>query len=248
MHMLRIPAGMFRIGDDADRDNPVRKVTLATFYFGAHEVTVAQFMAFYNDDKCPADQKPEAERLKELRDSFGYGVGNDHPVTDVDWEDAFLFCNWLSRCESLKVAYSRTENGDWQADPQATGYRLPTEEQWECACRAGSESTYHFGNNSDDLGNSARFNSDSADSVGRRRPNGWGLFDMYGNAREWCENRYGGSGSLASIRVERGGCWASGAVDCRSAFRGAPEPAYRYVILGFRVAAVPLGPVPVQNR
>jgi formylglycine-generating enzyme required for sulfatase activity len=137
--------------------------------------------------------------------------------------------------------------------------RLPTEAEWEYACRAGTITEYSFGDDAKELGKYAWFgeNSDGhTQPVGAKKPNPWGLYDMHGNVWEWCNDwcdwqyyekspRDDPPGpSKAARRVDGGGSWAVGAEYCRSAYRNAYEPGHRYVDLGFRVAAVPLGPVP----
>ena len=158
----------------------------------------------------------------------------EQPVVGVSWDEARAFCEWA-------------------------GGRLPTEAEWEYACRAGTITEYSFGDDAKDLGEYAWFgeNSDGhTQPVGAKKPNPWGLYDMHGNVWEWCQDGfdsgyYAKSPSddppgppKAALRVSRGGGWAGGAVVCRSAVRGGGGPACRSGDLGFRVAAVPLGPVP----
>jgi len=128
-------------------------------------------------------------------------------------------------------------------------YRLPTEAEWEYACRSGTTTAYGFGDNVSRLGDYGWFrsNSDSGGThpVGEKKPNAWGLYDMHGNVYEWCQDWYGAypSGSATdptgatsgSYRVYRGGSWYNIARYCRSAYRDGPTPEDRYTILGFRV-------------
>ncbi len=149
-----------------------------------------------------------------------------------------------------KTRYSGTDHGDW---PQTgvsfwdaecfaiwVGHRLPTEPEWEYACRAGTATAYSFGEEAD----SNRMNfvnsvySDGSPSIKGKYPaNPWGIFDMHGNVWEWCDLVYtqGGSG-----RVLRGGSWDDGGGDCRSAFRFRDRPEFRDINYGFRLAAVPV--------
>ncbi len=166
-----------------------------------------------------------------------YFKGSDLPVESVSWEEAKEFCQRLSAREN------RT-------------YRLPTEAEWEYACRANTTTAYNFGNETSQLGGSAWFygNSDGkTHSVGAKRPNAWGLYDMHGNVWEWCEDWYGAEyyaksppedptgPATGSDRVFRGGSWSVSAANCRAANRSGYVPGYRNSRLGFRVAAVPSG-------
>ena len=138
-------------------------------------------------------------------------------------------------------------------------YRLPTEAQWEYACRAGTTTKYSFGDDASKLGDYAWFvdnakNTDEAYAreVGQKLPNAWNLHDMHGNLWEWCVDWYqsdlpGGrdpevaeEGS-SSARVDRGGSWRVSAEVCESAYRDFSSPDFRYFNLGFRVAAVQRG-------
>ncbi len=170
------------------------------------------------------------------------------PVEEVSWEDAVEFCRKLSALAGERSA-SRV-------------YRLPSEEEWEYACRAGTTTPFHFGSQLN--GREANCNGDypygtSAKGTNLQRPtnvgsytsNFFGLYDMHGNVWEWCQDWYGNypSGSVtdptgptgASDRVFRGGCWFSIARYCRSALRYWFTPTFRLYILGFRVALVPPG-------
>ena len=168
----------------------------------------------------------------------------NHPVEQVSWEDAVEFCQRLSALPEEKKA--------------GRVYRLPTEAEWEYACRAGTKTAYSFGSQL----NGRQANCDGTvpygtdmkgpylkekSAVGTYPANAWGLYDMHGNVWEWCSDRYGAypAGSVTdpsgpatgSFRVIRGGCWADDAVDCRSAFRLRRGPSDRIIGgLGFRVA------------
>ncbi len=173
-----------------------------------------------------------------------YSLGDSDPVVDVSWEDAKKYCAWLSKQSGQAI-------------------RLPSESEWECACRAGSDREFCFGDDEKRLDNYAWYDANSDDkahAVGTRRPNAWGLHDFHGNVWEWCEDTYHenyegapGDGTAwteggvewepgTSNRVFRGGSWGSAAWGCRSANRRWYSPGYRYLYLGFRPAFWPLDP------
>ena len=141
-------------------------------------------------------------------------------------------------------------------DPALPGgkFSLPTEAQWEYACRAGSTTRYCFGDDESRLGEYAWYDENSGDKthpVGEKKPNAWGLYDMHGNVWEWCQDWYDDGyyaksptddptgPSTGSCRVIRGGSWDDGARSCRSADRNRNSPGYRLDNLGFRVSRVP---------
>jgi len=148
-----------------------------------------------------------------------YFKGANNPVEMVSWDDAVAFCVKLSSLPA-EVAAGRV-------------YRLPTEAEWEYACRAGTTTEYSFGDDTQDLGKYAWYDDNSGDTthaVGEKLPNGWGLYDMHGNVWEWCSDADG------SLRVVRGGGWSYGAAGCRTAFRISSVPTNRFNFMGFRLA------------
>ncbi len=170
--------------------------------------------------------------------------GDRYPVETVSWEDAIEFIKKLTALPEERSA--------------GRSYRLPTEAEWEYACRAGSSTAYCFGDDETRLGEYAWYyaksgrrtwlgaiNDRKTHPVGEKRPNGWGLYDMHGNVWEWCSDWYGDypSGSVTdptgarsgSSRVSRGGSWYDEAARCRSAFRGWAGPSLRSSYLGFRL-------------
>ena len=170
------------------------------------------------------------------------------PVEGVTWFEAIDFCNRLSEQEGLRLYYE--VQGEEVRNVGGEGYRLPTEAEWEYACRAGSETTFCFGHDAKQLGQYAWFKENSQDMthpVGEKKPNAWGLYDMHGNVWEWCwdwwygeyptsppENPMGPA--AGSLRVFRGGCWLNDAGSCRSACRSRGSPTSPDGYLGFRVA------------
>ena len=224
MEFKLIPAGKFTMGsnDGSDRDKPAHQVTLTKpFKMGVHEVTQAQYEQV---------MKNNPSKVK----------GADHPVVMVSWTDAMEFCRRLSELPAEKAA--------------GNVYRLPTEAEWEYACRAGTTTQFSFGDDESDLGDYAWYDDNSdgkTHPVGEKLPNAWGLYDMHGNVREWCQDRFGDypSGSVTdpsgatsgSDRVYRGGSWYDYAGYRRSANRGRFRPSLRDINDGFRVCLSPSG-------
>ncbi|HRI10500.1 MAG TPA: formylglycine-generating enzyme family protein, partial [Nannocystaceae bacterium] len=233
MRFVELTGGEFTMGsrdDDSsayDREKPRHRVQVGRFWMAEAPVTQAQYQALMGTNPS-LDKGPEV------------------PVNNVSWEDAVRFCNALSKREGREECY-REEGGGWRWDRKADGYRLPTEAEWEYACRAGTTSAYSFGDDPAALGEHAWFNENSkgdAQPVKRKRPNPWGLHDMYGNVLEWCWDWFGpysnqpsnmpqGPGS-GEFRVLRGGSFLSTARYLRSAFRYRYWPAYRVWDFGFR--------------
>jgi formylglycine-generating enzyme required for sulfatase activity len=161
--------------------------------------------------------------------------GPRNPVEVISWEDALEFCRRLSEMREETLA--------------ARIYRLPTEAEWEYACRAGTPTIFTFGNDQSKLGEYAWYDNNSCGQthpVGEKKPNAWGLYDMHGNVWEWCADWYGDypkgavtdpvGPSKGSFRVSRGGSWNNVAANCRSASRNRNDPSRRSYGLGFRVA------------
>ncbi|WP_460497468.1 formylglycine-generating enzyme family protein [Glycomyces tarimensis] len=160
-------------------------------------------------------------------------VGDRLPVTNVSWWDAARFCNALSEGEGLRPAYRIVGEGDIELDAAADGYRLPSEAEWEYACRAGTtgprygeldEIAWHRGNSGERL-----------HEVGELAPNPWGLYDMLGNVWEWCFELYDPE-VYGTYRVLRGGGWFDEHWSCRAGVRRRSMPTFRIDDLGFRVA------------
>jgi sulfatase modifying factor 1 len=232
------PAGKFTMGSPKDEkgrfdDEDQISVTLSRGYWlGKFEVTQREW------------ERLMGTTLREQRDkankSFSlYGEGANYPMYYVNHEEATEFCRKLSDQERRAGRLP----ADWE-------YRLPTEAQWEYACRAGEKARFTFGDDESELEKYAWYlkNSDNAThEVGQNRGNSWGLHDMHGNVCEWCRDWYakdlpGGTDSDvpegASRRVLRGGCWSNGGKHCRSANRDWDAPGDRYDDYGFRVALV----------
>lgn len=167
--------------------------------------------------------------------------GGEFPASWINWNDAMTFCRKLTDDERNEGRLAT----DWE-------YSLPTEAQWEHACRAGTESKFSFGNDDAKLGEYAWFIDNAqnaaekyAHRVGQKEPNPWGLNDMHGNVLEWCRDNYvekvpGGYDPFVTKgtanRVLRGGTWSNSAGRCQSGSRYNFDPSFQFIALGFRVA------------
>jgi acetoin utilization deacetylase AcuC-like enzyme/formylglycine-generating enzyme required for sulfatase activity len=217
IEMVLIPAGTFPMGNEAytPDEKPVHKVKLDSFFMDRFEVVQAEFKKHQISD--PSHFK-----------------GDDRPLEQINWTDAALYCNERSLMEGLETCYNEET---WECNFDATGYRLPTEAEWEYACRAGTDTRYSFGDRTKQLAVYAWFAGPDGSAggtthpVGTRKPNPWGLHDMHGNVAEWCNDRYDPNyyakspaenprGPAEGLeRVVRGGGWNSTAGGCRSTYR-----------------------------
>jgi formylglycine-generating enzyme required for sulfatase activity len=231
--MLRVNGGTFTMGSPENEpkrkkhEGPQRQVTLSPFYMADYQVTQKEYRDLTGEN--PSGKK-------------GYNL----PVNNVSWFDALKYCNLRSEREKLTPAYTiNGKNVEW--DRSANGYRLPTEAEWEYACRAGTSTAFNNGLIiSDNTGWYIKNSKTRPNPVGRKPPNALGLYDMHGNVKEWCWDRYTKeypgeaqtdpvSASANTERVVRGGGYLSSGDDIRSAFRDKHLPALKLGSMGFRV-------------
>ncbi len=243
IEMVLIPKGSFMMGNTGsfsgyNEEKPVHKVTIrGDFLMSKYEITQKQYTAL-------SDTNPSIHK------------GDNLPVDFVYWSGAIEFCNKLSDLEGYFRCYSKVGNKvicDWAAN----GYRLPTEAEWEYACKAGTETDFYSGplthneyliidSNLNKIGWYGCNSGGKSNEVGLKQPNAFGLYDMSGNVREWCwdfqDNSYYTVQELTDPKgpddgiyhIIRGGCWASKAEECRSSYRK-----YALNFFGFRVVRVP---------
>jgi formylglycine-generating enzyme required for sulfatase activity len=160
--------------------------------------------------------------------------GDRLPVEGVSWLDAVGFCNALSEREGLVPAYrlhADAEGVEW--DPSADAYRLPTEAEWEHACRAGTTGPRY--GPLDDIAWYRGNSQQRIHEVGGRQPNAWGLYDMLGNVWEWCWDVYDAE-VYGTYRVLRGGGWFDEPWSCRASVRRRSHPTFQIDDVGFRIA------------
>jgi formylglycine-generating enzyme len=257
--MIAVQGGSFMMGSDDeeafDGEKPVHRVTVSDFYIGKYEVTQEQY-----------------EKVMGKNPSYFQNSGKNAPVEQVSWYEAVEFCNKLSEMEGLQKCYHMEKGGflglkkNITCNFSANGYRLPTEAEWEYAAKGGSKSKgykYSGSNNLDEVGwyyqnsgdsslsgdwdaNKIIDNNCKTHTVGGKKANELGIYDMSGNVWEWCWDWYGDYSSSAqtnphgegsgSGRVERGGSWYYNARFCRTADRYSFNPTYGSLDIGFRLS------------
>ena len=245
--MINIQGGSFQIGSpegeigaNPANETPVHMVTVKPFMIGKFPVTQTEYLDVMG-----------------VNPSINKG-SMDMPVDNVSWNMAVDYCNKRSIKEGLTPVY--TINGNtvtW--DRSANGYRLPTESEWEYACRAGTKTPFYSGESMDDSGwhrdnsfvileSGAR--NRSTYPVGQKKANAWGVFDMHGNVLEWCWDYFSPYTAEAKVdpigpdkpmpgntwRVYRGGCFDFTPTQCRSAYRFRQHQNFKMFYIGFRVA------------
>jgi formylglycine-generating enzyme required for sulfatase activity len=262
---MAVEDGKQLVADFSDESPPHKVRITKPFYMGTYHVTLFEFMNFCHESKYTCDCQRDAkggfgyDPKSKGKEKFNRGVNftpwswgfkgqtTEHPVVDVSWNDAVAFCQWLSKKEGKR-------------------YRLPTEAEWEYACRAGTTTRFYNGDNPRGVvlvGNVADASAkkafgwtetiDALDGyaftapVGHFKPNAFGLYDMHGNAFQWCSDYYSGNyygkspiddpqgPATGSSRVARGGSWRSNPLYCRASYRAAYQPDFFRLRYGFRV-------------
>lgn len=271
MKLAYIPPGEFEMGSpesekDRSSEEKLHQVKLTNgFYLGAYEVTQAQFEKVLGRNPAWFSKNGERKSAVAGKDTASF------PVEQVSWYDAVEFCNALSKSEGSPEYYTLIREDDDKkkfvdakvAKDGGKGYRLPTEAEWEYACRAGTKTPFHFGDvlNGEDANVDGEFpfgTSTKGSSLKRPRevgsyaPNKFGLYDMHGNVWEWCNDwygKYGGDGvdpkgpdsdHEFAGRVLRGGSFYGGArharSGCRNHYLDFIPPSHDNAVTGFRVA------------
>ncbi|MGC9451980.1 MAG: formylglycine-generating enzyme family protein [Oceanipulchritudo sp.] len=258
-----IPAGTFTMGSPTSElgrstAETQHTVTLTrAFYLQRTELTKAQW-----DEVAVQGPARGYTDLPVGRNGYNGDASGTHPVTEVSWYDVVKWLNLKSELEGLTPCYtvSGTTYKAGESSPvcnfNASGYRLPTESEWEYACRAGTTTAFYSGPitytgtspldpNLDQIGWYAGNSGTNTHPVGGKQANAWGLYDMSGNVWEWCWDWYATypgtvtdpTGAVSGTgRGGRGGYFDNGARDCRSAYRISGNPAYRGNNMGFRPA------------
>ncbi|MBN2664784.1 MAG: formylglycine-generating enzyme family protein [Bacteroidales bacterium] len=257
-----------RSGEDDER--PVHKVKVNDFYIGKYEITVRQYKEFivdrtYDefarfgvDHRLPSapdttwwQGHPDAELYWKGQVSEWWGWNNSFPMFYVTWYDAVAYCNWLSEKSGYEKCYTISSDGAISCDYSKTGYRLPTEAEWEYAARGGTKSaTYRF-SGSDNFNEVAWVDDNTLLSgpkpVGTKKANDIGVYDMSGNVWEWCNDfyspfYYSNSSSDNPVnehptgyRVIRGGSWHYQVELATVSTRDGPKPGFTNYNYGFRV-------------
>jgi len=254
--MVQIPGGNFQMGSTTSSyERPVHTVTLSGFYMGIYEVTQEQWTEVMGNNPSNFKDSPTSGEVQSKR-----------PVEMVSWYDTLVFCNKLSMKNGLSPAYrisGSTDPASWGTVPTSSnstwnavevvassnGYRLPTEAQWEYAARGGNGSPGNYTYSGSNTVGAVAWYDDNSESktheVGKKSPNGLGLYDMSGNVFEWCWDWYGSYSNgtqtdpvgavSGSDRVLRGGSWLDSAVYSSSTLRVGSNPHSRYTSYGFRL-------------
>jgi formylglycine-generating enzyme required for sulfatase activity len=234
--MVFVQGGSFLMGcDTAYKDErPIHKVTLSDFFIGKYEVTVKQYREFCQATGHKFPSLPDPEWYQEHPNTPKWQWHDNNPIVNVNWYDAMAYCKWLSKITGEH-------------------YTLPTEAQWEYAARGGRYSHNYEFSGSNNINEVAWYDETTYERgtrpVGLLKPNELGIYDMSGNAFEWCLDGYGPYPNHpvkdpllhenSQYRVVRGGCWYYYDEYCRVTERDGPKANLRTFYYGFRVVKIP---------
>ncbi len=265
--MVLIPEGIFKMGNEmgTPSEKPVHTVEISSFYISKFEITNEQYCEFLNAAGNQTEEEKTWIEIKEEDKMCGISGGPEAgtfnvksgyenlPVVYVTWYGAVAYCNWLSEKKGLEKCYGEPGNRGNVA-LEKKGYRLPTEAEWEYACRAGTNTLYYWGDKMN--GDYCWYRENSGGDhkkVGTKKPNDFGLYDMSGNVYEWCsdwEDKYFSTSlkdpagpPAGDEKIVRGGAccgWTGGPLFCgaanaTSSCRHSQEPVNAYCNLGFRI-------------
>jgi formylglycine-generating enzyme required for sulfatase activity len=220
--MVPIPAGDFVMGTPAKNESPPHPVHISAFWMGKYEVTWDEYRLFMfgRDDGADAVSRPTRPYIEM---SFGMGI-EGYPAISMTQHAANKYAEWLS-----------AKTGEF--------YQLPTEAEWEYACRAGTTTEYSFGDDPSKLGDYAWYSKNSGGQyhkVGEKKPNPWGLYDIHGNVMEWTLDQFSAAWYSQSPKVDpwnhatqayplavRGGSWMDAASDLRCGARTPSDPSWK---------------------
>ncbi len=235
--MTAIPGGEFKMGSEPTDtghkidESPIRSVQISPFWMSTKEITwdIYELFVYQDFDQTKSLNVDAISRPSKPYLDMTFGMGKEgHPAVGMTQYNALQFCKWL---------YSRT----------GVFYRLPTEAEWEYACRAGTQTSFSFGNDTTALGDYAWYRSNSLEktkAVGTKKPNQWGLYDMHGNVAEWTLDQYipdfysQSSGNVQDPFAKpltlyphsvRGGSFQDEAMSLRSAARQSSDPAWKRI-------------------
>jgi len=199
--MVHIPAGSFMMGSTAVGSEKIHEVHVDAFYIDKYEVTQGEYEALMGENPSATRSDPNEGPTQDYT-----SIGDSYPVTRVYWYDAARYCNARSVNNGMEPCY---DVNTWECDFTKNGYRLPTEAEWEYACRAGTTTKYYYGDDPNILHQYANYWAELEDylramtdigdwdghypkliHVGQKTPNNWGLYDMLGNVEEWCNDWY----------------------------------------------------------
>ena len=230
--MVFVKGDSFKMGsnDGYDDEKPIHTVHLSNFFISKHEITVLQYKDYCRATGTTFPGKPTKSWYTEHDMSDDWSWKNSHPIVNISWYEANAYCEWLSK-----------STGD--------NYSLPTEAQWEYAARGGSKTNKYKYSGSNNIDEVAWYDESTDESgtkpVGQLKPNELGLYDMSGNAMEWCLDGYGEyskkkqknpqGANNHTFKVIRGGSWYYVSEFCKVSQRDGPKPAKKKFSYGFRI-------------